>query len=240
VFVEKPLALSVSDGKLLVDLAREQDLVLMVGHLLRYHPAIAKLKEIIDSGGLGRIQYVYSHRLNLGRFRSEESVLWSFAPHDIDVIISLLGMVPQTVACFGGAYLNEGVADTTVTNMAFSGGVRAHIFVSWLNPFKEQRLVIIGERAMAVFNDVATSDRLIIYDQPVSWEGGIPSPQRNGAQSVAFEWDEPLKLECQHFLDCIVMRRRPLTDGVSALDALAVLNAAQDSLQRGGAVVSLK
>lgn len=239
VFVEKPLALSLDDGQKLVARAQESNRILMVGHLLRYHPAVTRLSEMVKTGELGRLQYLYSNRLNLGKFRTEENILWSFAPHDIDVLISLTGNAPETVSCSGGEYLNKGIADTTVTNLAFPGGVRAHIFVSWLHPYKEQRLVVVGDRAMAVFNDMEKEAKLTVYDQPVNWDNGVPTPQRNGCRTIALDDTEPLRLECRHFLDCIASRKQPLTDGTSALATLAVLNAAQESLENGGSVVKI-
>ncbi len=152
VFVEKPLCLSAEEGRGLVALAKERGRILMVGHLLWYHPAILKLKSLIESGELGRIQYIYSNRLNLGKIRREENILWSFAPHDISVILGLLGEMPNAVQAQGGNYLHEQIADITVTLLSFPSGVKAHIFVSWLHPFKEQKLIVVGDRKMAVFD----------------------------------------------------------------------------------------
>ncbi|MDY6835220.1 MAG: Gfo/Idh/MocA family oxidoreductase, partial [Chloroflexota bacterium] len=153
VFVEKPLSLRVEEGRELVQIAEERSRVLMVGHLLEYHPAVLELKALVDRGELGRIQYLYSNRLNLGKFRTEENILWSFAPHDIAVILLLLGgEMPQEVSAHGGCYLNGDIADVTLTTMVFRGDVRAHIYVSWLHPFKEQRLIVVGDRKMAEFN----------------------------------------------------------------------------------------
>ncbi|MCP4457919.1 MAG: Gfo/Idh/MocA family oxidoreductase, partial [Cytophagales bacterium] len=156
VFVEKPLALQLEQGEELIGLANEQGLILMVGHILHYHPAIEKLKELIDGGELGKIQYVYSNRLNMGKIRSEENILWSFAPHDISVILLLLqNELPETVFSTGGNYLQNHISDVTMTTMDFRSGVKAHIFVSWLHPFKEQKLVVVGDKKMAVFDDVS-------------------------------------------------------------------------------------
>ncbi|MDA8326923.1 MAG: Gfo/Idh/MocA family oxidoreductase, partial [Nitrospiraceae bacterium] len=156
VFVEKPLALTVKEGEELVRLAREAGRVLMVGHILQYHPAVIKLKELVSAGELGKMQYIYSNRLNIGKLRTEENILWSFAPHDISVILMLLGQEgPVDVKAFGGDYLNKGIYDTTLTALEFSNGVIGHIFVSWLHPFKEQKLVVVGSKAMAVFDDVS-------------------------------------------------------------------------------------
>jgi UDP-2-acetamido-3-amino-2,3-dideoxy-glucuronate N-acetyltransferase len=239
VFVEKPLALRYRDGEQLVHLAERFNRILMVGHLLEYHPAILKLKQLVDNGDLGKVQYIYSNRLNLGRVRREENILWSFAPHDIAVILRLIGDLPLAVTSTGGAYLQPNIADVTVTNMLFDNGVRAHIFVSWLHPYKEQRLVVIGAKKMVCFNDVAAEDKLVLYDQGMDWVGGELVARKDAGTSIEFEPDEPLKLECQHFLECLDTRRTPRTDGPSALRVLQVLQASQRSLQTQGQPVQL-
>jgi UDP-2-acetamido-3-amino-2,3-dideoxy-glucuronate N-acetyltransferase len=239
VFVEKPLALRYRDGEKLVRLAEQFSRILMVGHLLEYHPAILKLKQIIDGGELGKVQYIYSNRLNLGRVRREENILWSFAPHDIAVILRLIGELPMEVASTGGAYLQPNIADVTVTNMLFDNGVRAHIFVSWLHPYKEHRLVVVGAKKMACFNDVAEENKLLLYDQGMDWIDGEFVPRKGGGVSIDFAPDEPLQLECQHFLDCLDTRRMPRTDGTSALQVLSVLQASHRSLQTQGQPVQM-
>ncbi|MCM3874292.1 MAG: Gfo/Idh/MocA family oxidoreductase [Pyrinomonadaceae bacterium] len=239
VFVEKPLALRYRDGEKLVRLAEQFNRILMVGHLLEYHPAILKLKQIIDRGELGKVQYIYSNRLNLGRVRREENILWSFAPHDIAVILRLIGELPMEVTSTGGAYLQPNIADVTVTNMLFDNGVRAHIFVSWLHPYKEHRLVVVGAKKMACFNDVAAENKLLLYDQGMDWIDGEFVPRQGGGTSIEFAPDEPLMLECQHFLECLETRRMPRTDGTSALQVLSVLQASHRSLQTQGQPVQM-
>jgi UDP-2-acetamido-3-amino-2,3-dideoxy-glucuronate N-acetyltransferase len=239
VFVEKPMALRYAEGQELVELAEERGAVLMVGHILEYHPAITLLKEIISLGELGRLWYIYSNRLNLGKVRQEENILWSFAPHDISVICSLLGAEPSVVSSSGSSYLQSGIADVTVSNLLFEGDVRAHIFVSWLHPYKEQKLVVIGDRKMAVFDDTAREGKLKIYDKGIEWRAGFPVPRQTAETTLFFEEKEPLLLECEHFINCIEGRKRPLTDGESALRVLKVLEASQISLERGGALVPL-
>jgi UDP-2-acetamido-3-amino-2,3-dideoxy-glucuronate N-acetyltransferase len=234
VFVEKPLCLSAEQGRLLVDLARKQDRILMVGHLLWYHPAILKLKELIDSGQLGRIQYIYSNRLNLGKIRREENILWSFAPHDISVILGLLGEQPNSVIAQGGNYLHEQIADTTVTLLSFPSGVKAHIFVSWLHPFKEQKLIVVGDRKMAVFDDMEKKDKLLLYPHSIEWKGQIPFANRADAQPVDLTLNEPLHEECLHFVECVRSRRRPRTDGEEGLRVLSVLQQSQAALETKG------
>jgi UDP-2-acetamido-3-amino-2,3-dideoxy-glucuronate N-acetyltransferase len=231
VFVEKPLCLSAEQGQALVALAREKGRILMVGHLLWYHPAVLKLKDLIDSGELGRIQYIYSNRLNLGKIRREENILWSFAPHDISVILGLLGETPHAVSAQGGNYLHEQIADITVTLLSFPSGVKAHIFVSWLHPFKEQKLVVVGDHKMAVFNDMEKKDKLLLYPHSIQWKGQIPIANRAEAQPVELETKEPLREECLHFLEAVEKRRRPRTDGGEGLRVLSVLQQCQEALE---------
>jgi len=237
VFVEKPLALLYEEGAELVRLAREHQRILMVGHLLEYHPAIVRLKELVNSGELGRIRYIYSNRLSLGKIRREENILWSFAPHDIAVILRMIGDLPYQVLACGGGYVQANIADVTVTNLLFDNGVRAHIFVSWLHPFKEQRLVVVGSKKMASFDDV--SKRLVVYDQRVDLKEGEPVPVRGEGQEVGFSQDEPLRLECAAFVEAIKTRTPPLTDGLSGLRVLRVLQAAQRSLITNGQMVEV-
>jgi UDP-2-acetamido-3-amino-2,3-dideoxy-glucuronate N-acetyltransferase len=239
VFVEKPLALRYRDGESLVKQAERLNRIIMVGHLLEYHPAILRLKQLIDDGELGKVLYIYSNRLNLGRVRREENILWSFAPHDIAVILRLIGDLPLEVTATGGAYLQPNIADVTVTNLHFDNGVRAHIFVSWLHPYKEHRLVVIGSKKMACFNDVAEQDKLLVFDQGIEWVNGEPTPRTGSGVGVDFDSAEPLRAECRHFLDCLETRRKPRTDGASALDVLSVLQACQRSLQTHGQLVQL-
>ena len=234
VFVEKPLALRYSEGSELVELADSLDRVLMVGHILQYHPAIARLHELVAREELGRLWYIYSNRLNLGRVRHEENILWSFAPHDLSVIHSLAGAEPETVSAIGGTYLQPGIADTTVTNLKFANGVGAHIFVSWLHPYKEQRLVVVGERKMAVFDDTRQTGKLRIHDKGFQWTDGVPVPRNDAETVLEIDDAEPLRLECEHFLGCVTRRTRPLTDGASALSVLRVLEASQRSMDQRG------
>ncbi len=231
VFVEKPLCLAVEQGEKLVALARENGRILMVGHLLWYHPAVLKLKELIDRGELGRIQYIYSNRLNLGKIRREENILWSFAPHDISVTLGLLGETPHSVIAQGGNYLHERIADTTVTLLAFPSGVKAHIFVSWLHPFKEQKLIVVGDQKMAVFDDLEKKDKLLLYPHSIQWKGQTPIANRAEAQSVDVGTEEPLRQECEHFLESVRSRRRPRTDGEEGLRVLSVLQRCQEALE---------
>lgn len=234
VFVEKPLSLSISEGRALTDLARERQRILMGGHLLWYHPAVLKLKELIDGGELGRIQYIYSNRLNLGKIRREENILWSFAPHDISVILGLVGEMPEAVQAQGGNYLHQQIADVTVSLLSFRSGVKAHIFVSWLHPFKEQKLIVVGDRKMAVFDDVEPKDKLLLYPHSIDWKNQIPVANKAEAQPVEFTLEEPLRAECLHFLECLATRTRPRTDGEEGLRVLTVLQQCQEALEAKG------
>lgn len=233
-FVEKPLALRASEAERLVAFAEARNRVLMVGHLLRYHPAIWKLKELCVSGVLGRIEYVYSHRLNLGRVRREENALWSFAPHDVSVLLHLFEMMPLQISAVGGTYLQPNVADVSVSNLLFDGGARAHIFVSWLHPFKEQKLVVVGSKKMAVFDDLQPENKLMIYDKNIELVNGNFLAQRPQGTPVKVEMREPLRNECEHFLHCVGTRSTPWSDGAEGLRVLLVLQACQKSLQLNG------
>ena len=240
VFVEKPMALSLEDAKKMKVSAEENDCILMVGHLLEYHPAVLKLRHLIDSGELGKINYVYSNRLNFGKVRTEENALWSFAPHDVAVILRLIGAFPHEISATGGNYLTEGLADVTVSNLRFPDESRAHIFVSWLHPFKEQRLVVIGDKKMAIFNDVQPyGDKLVLYPQTVEFEDKIPILRKEDAQPVEYPDAEPLREECRHFIECVAKRSNPLTDAQSGIDVLKVLHGCQASINQNGTPVSL-
>jgi UDP-2-acetamido-3-amino-2,3-dideoxy-glucuronate N-acetyltransferase len=239
VFVEKPLALEAEEGQKLVQLAKNQAQMLMVGHILQYHAAVLKLKELVDSGELGKIQYIYSNRLNIGKIRSEENILWSFAPHDISVILFLLGEMPTEVGAHGGSYLQTHVADVTMTTFSFADGVQGHIFVSWLHPFKEQMLVVVGDKKMAVFDDVSKDRKLVLYPHRIDWVERLPVARKAEGEVVPLEAGEPLKSECAHFLDCILTRQQPRTDGAEGLRVLQVLEACQRSLDQKGTPIKL-
>jgi predicted dehydrogenase len=237
VMVEKPLAMTYDQGADLVRLAEKHGRILMVGHVLEYHPAIVKLNELVRENVLGKVHYISSNRLNLGKVRREENILWSFAPHDIAIILRLIGSMPFQVAAHGGGYVQPNIADVTVTHLLFDNGVRAHVYVSWLHPFKEQRLVVVGSKKMASFDDV--SKRLVLYDQRVEVKEGFPIPIKGEGETVDFAADEPLLLECKAFLKAIDTREAPLTDGRSGQRVLHVLQAAQRSLVMNGQPMTL-
>lgn len=239
VFVEKPLALRVAQAEELVALARRRKRVLMVGHILQYHPAIQKLRQLVADGELGEIHYVYSNRANLGKVRKEENILWSFAPHDIDVILLLMNAMPDWATTSGESYLQHDVADVTMTCLGFPGKARAHIFVSWLHPLKEQKLVVIGSRKMAIFDDVVKDGKLRLFDKGIDMKDGRPVVRQTSESTLFFPETEPLREELLHFVECVRTRRAPRTDGANGLRVLRVLDACQRSLENGGHPVAL-
>src|SRR5262245_23746345 len=208
VFVEKPLCLSTDDAHSLVAAARRHRRILMVGHVLRYHPAILKIQELIATGVLGDIEYVYSNRLAMGQIRKQENAIWSFAPHDISVILALLGHLPVQISASGGAYVQPNIANVTVSNLLFANGARAHIFVSWLHPYKEQKLVIIGSKRMIAFEDSSAERKLILYDRHMDWTSGHLEVASSKGEPIDFAAEEPLRLECAHFLECLGKRHQ--------------------------------
>ena len=239
-FVEKPLALSAEEGQRMVDVSRQTGRILMVGHLLRYHPAIRAIRKLVDAGELGRLEYIYSNRLSMGKIRKEENALWSFAPHDVSLILMLTGQLPLEVSAVGGAYLQPNIADVTVSNLLFEKGTRAHIFVSWLHPYKEQRLVVIGSKKMVVFEDSRPTDKLQMFDKEIAWKNGNLEATSHTGVTVAYEQTEPLKEECAHFAKCVDTREAPLTPGEEGVQVLEVLQACQRSLELQGDPVQLR
>jgi len=245
VFVEKPIALREDEAENLIRLADERDLVLMVGHLLLYHPAVTKLKELLDGGQLGDVYYLYSERRNLGKVRHDENAMWSLAPHDIAVALYLLGEMPAAVSAQGQAYLQPGIEDTVFFTLRFADGRLAHSHVSWLDPHKVRRLTVVGSRQMAVFDDVEPSEKLRIYDKGVdrmpeyASYGDALTLRFGDIYAPHLEMQEPLRLECQHFVDCVAHGRQPLSDGRNGLAVLRVLERLQRSLDSEGSLVRL-
>jgi UDP-2-acetamido-3-amino-2,3-dideoxy-glucuronate N-acetyltransferase len=234
VLVEKPLAMTVQQGEELVAIADEGHRILMVGHILQYHSAVMKLKDLVMNGTLGDVRYIYSSRLNIGKLRTEENVLWSFAPHDISLILMLMGnQPPRKIFAAGGAYVNREVYDTTVTLLEFANGVKAHIFVSWLHPYKEQKLVVVGSKKMAVFDDIS-EEKLFIYPHEIKLQDGvIPVVHKADYQTVDFIPKQPLREELLHFSQCVADRTTPRTDGREGVRVLEILESAERSLQTG-------
>lgn len=234
VFAEKPLCLDLDEARALGTVAKGAGLTLMVGHLLLYHPAFIALQALVKADRLGQLRYIYSNRLSLGKIRREENALWSFAPHDVSMIVALSGSLPSRVMTTGGSYLLSDVADTTLSHLAFPDGLQAHIFVSWLHPYKDHRLVVVGGEGMATFHDSEPEGRkLMLYPHAVGWDGELPTVTKAAAEPVPYEAGEPLSLECRHFLDCVEHRRAPRSDAAESLRVLAVLDACQRSLSTG-------
>ncbi|MBI4311510.1 MAG: Gfo/Idh/MocA family oxidoreductase [Chloroflexi bacterium] len=239
VYVEKPLALDYSQGEALAQQANGTGLILMVGHLLQYHPAVTSLLLLVRSGQLGTIHYLYSHRMNLGAIRTDENALWSLAPHDISVLLAVVGAMPARVSAIGGKYLQPAIEDEAVVNLAFDGGVQGQVMVSWLHPVKVQRLVVVGSKKAAVFDDVATESKLVLYDKGVTYANGQFTTKHSEGEAVVISNAEPLNLECRHFLECIAEGQRPRTDAEEGLRVLQVLEASQRSLEAAGQWVAL-
>ena len=232
VFVEKPMALEPAHAEAMVATARSTNRVLMVGHLLQYHPAFQTLLDHIANGDLGRLRYVYSNRLNFGKIRREEDVLWSFAPHDLSMILTLAGEEPSEVRIEGKFMLHDHIADVTTTHLTFPSGLTGHVFVSWLHPSKEQKLVVVGEEAMAVFDDIQPRERkLALYRSKVDWREGVPTAARTEPEYLDIPTDEPLAVELSHFRDRIIDRAPPRTDGAEGLRVLRVLTEASRQLE---------
>ncbi|MCK4403460.1 MAG: Gfo/Idh/MocA family oxidoreductase [candidate division Zixibacteria bacterium] len=246
VFVEKPMVLEVAEGEELVKLAEEKKKILMVGHIMEYHAAVLKLKEYISKGELGKVYYLYSTRINLGRVRDTENALWSFAPHDISMIMFLLEKDPVSVSATGECYLQKGIEDVAFMTMHFPDGVMAHIHVSWLDPHKDRKLTVVGDKKMAVFDDTESSEKIWIYDKGVDTKldyntyGEYLSLRFGDILIPKIESTEPLKVECEHFIDCVQNRKTPRSDGEDGLRVLKVLDAAQRSLKMGGTPVRIE
>ncbi len=245
VFVEKPMALNIHDAYKMIELSEKHKKILMVGHLLLYHPAVRKLKAYVDDGQLGDIHYLYSTRVNLGQIREVENALWSLTAHDISVSMHLLEQSPIEVTATGSAYLRKNVQDVVFVNLLFKNDVMSHIHASWLDPHKIRKFTVVGSKQMAVFDDMQTSEKLRLYDKGVE-------RQRNEGTYETFltlrhgdihlprvDMMEPLKLECQHFIDCIKLGKEPLSGARNGLDVLKVLSAAQESLECHGKPIKI-
>lgn len=246
VFVEKPMVLNVADGEELVKLADEQQRIVMVGHILEYHPAFVRLKEMIDRGELGDIYYMYSSRVNLGVVREEENSLWSFAPHDISIALMLINQEPRRVVCTGQGYLRPEIEDVTFTTIHFPDNKMAQIHVSWLDPHKIRKTTVVGSKKMVVIDDMESTEKMRIYDKGVDFEGSfVPYGEaitlRTGdIQIPSIKMQEPLRLECQHFIDCVIEGKSPRSDVKDGLRVVKILDAAQRSLKQHGAPVLIK
>jgi predicted dehydrogenase len=234
VYVEKPLAMTLDEADSMIEAAAQANRQLMVGHLLQYHPVFARLRDMVRQDELGGLQYIYSNRLSLGKIRSEEDVVWSFAPHDISMILSLAGQNIKTVRCDAPDILQPGISDTASLHIGFENGLKSHVFCSWLHPYKEQKLVVIGDKAMAVFDDTMNWDqKLAVYDHVIDIGETPPVPQKSEVRFEKVPSGEPLKAECRYFLNLIDGRADPLTDGAEGRRVLQVLAAASASIESG-------
>jgi predicted dehydrogenase len=244
-FVEKPLTLTSKQAKRLVQLAEEQSVVLMVGHLMIYHSAVREIRRIIESGELGDVLYLYAQRLNLGKVRTEENAFWSLAPHDVSIALYLLDEVPEKVSANGAAYLSNGVEDTVFTNLLFPSGKMANIHVSWLDPHKTRKFTVVGTKKMLVFDDMQATEKIWIYDRGVGAPDGAMAygedlTLRFGEIRVPFiKMGEPLADEVAHFVDCCVTGQTPETDGLSGLAVVQVLESVDASMAAGGAPIHI-
>lgn len=245
VFVEKPFVLALDQAEELIQVAAQEDRILMVGHLLEYHPVISRLKRMIDSKELGEIYYIYTQRVNLGTVRNDENALWNFCPHDISSILYLLGKEPTDVSARGQSYLQLGIEDVVFLTLNFNGQAMAHVHVSWLDPHKIRKITIVGSKKMAVFDDIESTEKLKVYDKSAEHNGNYNSfaeyvTLRFGDITIPhLKVEEPLRLECEHFLKCIREHKQPLSDGRDGLRVLEVLDAAQKSLRNNGIPIAI-
>ena len=244
VYVEKPIALSFDHARQLTEMAEQRGLRLMVGHLMEYHPALKVLRALVDSGELGEILYLYSERVNLGVVRKDENALWSLAPHDISMILHLVGAEPESVSARGACYLQEGIEDVVFANLRFADGKMAQIQVSWLDPHKVRMLTVVGTKKMVVFDDMESAEKVRVYDKAAERQGGTGPRYENYGESITLRFGdiviphvnpaEPLRLECQHFIDCVQSGETPVSDGRDGMRVVRVLEAAQRSLEADG------
>jgi predicted dehydrogenase len=238
VMVEKPMTLTTRDAIELTDLANRLQRVLMVGHLLEYHPIIRHIRAMIESGELGEVYYLYQQRLNLGTIRADENAWWSLAPHDISVANRLLGTAPISVQCRGQNIVNPQVADVVFAALEYPGGKLAHVHVSWLDPQKSRKLVVVGSRKMAIFDDTA-EQKLVVLDKGFQKSGDLITLRQGATTTPKVDAAEPLALEAQHFIDCIRTGSRPISDGEAGTQVVSVLEYGQRSMDQGGAVVTI-
>ena len=237
VLVEKPLALNVSDSKLMIEVAKKENVKLMVGHLLQYHPIFRTIRKLINAGEIGNLNYIYSNRLSFGKLRTKEDVIWSFAPHDISMILSLAGQLPELVSAKSISTVQKNLADIATIHLDFKSGLKSHISVSWLNPFKEVKLVLSGTKALVVFDDMQPwNKKLAIYPYQALSFNKLIEIKKSEVEYLNVLEEEPLKIECQHFVDIIENDIKPLTDGDEGLKVIKVLSAVSKSLTKNAII----
>lgn len=229
VLIEKPLSLSSADALELIRLSKKHNCKLMVGHLLLFHPAIKKMKELIDSGKIGKLLYVYSTRLNFGTIRTEENVFYSFAPHDVSVLNYLIGEAPISMSAVGGCLLKQNVHDVVIANFTYLDDVKAHILVSWLHPFKEQRLIVIGDKGMLSFDDSTSEKNICFYNKRIEWEEGYPVKREDSTEIIEYEMSAPLKNELEYFITSLDSDIK-VADGKSGYEVVKILEKVTEKL----------
>ena len=245
IYVEKPITLKADQARGLIKVSEEKELIIMVGHLLLYHTGINYLKEIIKNGELGEIYYIYTSRVNLGKVRNKENAFWSFAPHDISIILHLIEEMPIRISSTGAAFLNQNVEDVVFSTMEFSSGKVAHMHVSWLDPHKIRKTTVVGSKKMAVFDDAAPTENLRIYDKGVDYKPGMTDYNQSLTLRIGdihipkIPSGEPLKIECNHFIECVRKRNKPLSDGINGLNVVKILEAGSHSLQNNGKPIDI-
>lgn len=230
VLIEKPITTNIKDAKELNDLAKKHKVNLMVGHLLLFHPAIQKIKNLIESNKIGKLQYIYSNRLNLGNVRTEENVFWSFAPHDISIMQYFTNSFPKKITSRGGAFLQKNIHDTTMTFLDYPNDVKSHIYVSWLHPFKEHRLVVIGDKGMISYEDSSESKSIKFYNKRYYFDGQIPIKEDGEIEIIKYEKEPPLEMELKYFLRHLNGDKVKISNGDNALEVIKILEQATNSL----------
>jgi predicted dehydrogenase len=229
--IEKPMTLCSRDSRELIEVAKRNDVGLMVGHILLFHPAIRKIKKLIENGKIGKLYYLYSNRLNLGKVRTEENVFWSFAPHDISVLNFIVGKPPVEIHSKGGKYLQDTIDDVTITQFNYPDNIKAHIFVSWIHPFKEQRLVIIGSKGMILFDDSLKEKNILFYNKRIDWKDNIPTEIEEPDEIIEYKKSQPLENELKYFIDNLD-KRIEIANGENGLEVVRVLEKAQTFLDK--------
>ena len=230
VFVEKPIAMNETEAELMITTAKKNNVKLMVGHLLQYHPIFKKILKIVNANEIGELNYIYSNRLSFGKIRTKEDIIWSFAPHDISMILSLAGQDPEFIITKSTSIIQKNIADTATIHMEFKSGLKSHISVSWLHPYKENKLVVSGKSAMLVFDDTKPwNEKLALYPYEVVSSKGIINLKKSDVKYLEVPEEEPLKNECQDFIDVVEKNIKPMTDGDEGLRVVKVLSAASKS-----------